>query len=684
MIFSQRRKGTRRAQRGQEMRGSVGVLLILYGICLGVVQGWGQIDSVKVSSDSTESLLMPPVTVIGSRLLSRRAKSIRPTAVITATQIEEGGARDLADALLFSPGLFVRRYGGPGGLRTVSLRGTPSEGTALMIDGVRYRSSAEGGFDLGNIPAETLQEVEVIRGGDAALFGANSLGGAINVVTANGAEETEFRATAGAGSFGEQSAGLSGTGALGTHRFDGSVHYTKSEGSYPFDFNEFGRTETITRTNSDFSNLFARLGWSLQPEETGWHTNAAILGYQTSRGVPGPVVQGRSEGSEARLDEDDLFALAQIRKSLGSSMYTLSANGRLNRLRYRDSDDRSGGKDGVDNTYNLANGTLLLRNLWFPDVHSSLATTIEAEVITLQGENLDPSAGDEVSRSRIGGFVQGSRSFPEIALGESLNLDAALRYDIFPSGDLDPQFAPSLGILWQPFPFLLRLRGHAALNYRAPTFVEQYYLNFGNADLKTERSRSINIGGTWQPTDQLVLESSLFLIDTRDRILAIPRSPISWSAQNVGRVVSRGLELGLVGSLFNNLLSGSLSWTLMEAKDRSGGITEGHLLPYSPQEIFNGMITLHRWETALTGTWEYASHRHTLSFNTPQSALPHYLVVNLGVARSFRFDNFQLTGRIDLSNIFNESYQVIRNYPMPGRSLRVETSINWSPHSTIK
>ena len=133
--------------------------------------------------------------------------------------------------------------------------------------------------------------------------------------------------------------------------------------------------------------------------------------------------------------------------------------------------------------------------------------------------------------------------------------------------------------------------------------------------------------------------------------------------------------------MFDHLLSGSLSYTLMKTEDRSGGITDGHLIPYAPQELVNGVVTLRKWSFALTGSWEYVSHRHTLSYNTPESALPHYLVVNLGLARDFRIGDIEATGRLDLSNLFDESYEVVRNYPMPGRSLRIEMRILWHPRS---
>lgn len=636
-----------------------------------------QTDTVEI--DSTEALDPDVIIVTAQRLIPRIAEGTHPTAIITRERIGESGARDLADAVAFAPGVFVKRYGGLGGLRTVSLRGTAPQQTTLMINGVRYRSSAESGFDFGNIPAEALHSVEVVRGGDAVLFGANSVGGGINVVT--GVRSTDglrLRTTLAGGSFGERSIGLGATG--GSERdettvvWDGSLHRTESQGDYPFTFNEFGVTQTISRANGDFTNTFARAAVSLRLN-SGWRFGATAQGYDTERGVPGAVVQGNRERLRARLDEQDLFLVGQAERSLAEWNLSFAASGRTNILRYRDPDARLTGRDGIDNRFDRTEGSAIGTAMWIPDDVTLVRTILELEYAGLTGDNLDPSAGEGVTRMRYGAATGGSRTFREGFFGKELKLEAGARLDLF--SDIDPQFAPSLGFVWRPFVEPLRLRMHSALNYRTPSFSEQYYLNFGNTNLRAERSRSVSAGLTWEATPSVAIESGVFAIDTRDQIVAIPRSPVSWSAQNVGHVLSRGIEFAIVGSFFDGLLSGQTSYTRMRAEDRTDGVTNGHLIPYAPEELFNGILALRRWGIGLSGSWEYVSYRHTLAYNTPESALPHYLIVNAGLSATRTLGAFELTGRIEAANIFDEEYQVVRNYPMPGRSLRFELSVGY-------
>lgn len=608
-------------------------------------------------------------------MMNETVAGSRPTSVIDAGRIEASGAQDLGDVVAHAPGVFVRRYGGLGGLRTVSLRGTSPQQVALFVDGVRYGSSSESGFDLGNIPAAALERVEVVRGGDAALFGANSLGGAVNVITgASVPGGMRIGATGAIGSFGERSLGMHGATRFGGHSVNLAVHGTESSGDYPFIYNEFGETVEAHRSNGDFDNLYGRAGWSWQPNG-GWNFGASAQAYDTERGVPGAVVQGSREQLRARLQESDIFVTAHAERSIGRWVVSLSGNGRRNDLRYVDPDARLNGPDGIDNSYDRSEAGLTGKAIWFPDDNTLLSGTLEADAAYLSGDNLDPSVGSSVNRRRLGSGLRGTRRFAGGWFGTELKLDAGLRFDFF--SDLNTQLAPSVGLVWRPFEEPLRFRAHLARNYRAPSFSEQYYLNFGNADLNVERSESISLGATWEATPRLVVEAGLFGIDTRDLIVSIPRSPVSWSARNVGHVVSRGLELGTVGSFLDGLLDAQLSYTLMEALDRSGGITEGHLLPYAPQELFNGILGLNRWGVTLSGSWEYVSHRHTLAYNTAEGALPHYLLINAGLAARHRFGRIELTGRLNVLNLFDEEYQVVRNYPMPGRSLRLECGVSW-------
>jgi outer membrane cobalamin receptor len=629
----------------------------------------------REATDSTNVYHGGEVTVEAESALPLVSRSAQPHAVVTRRQIEAANAIDISDAVAFSPGVFVKQYGGLGGLRTVSLRGTSAQQTVILIDGVRYRGSADGAFDLGNIPASALERVEVVRGGSAALYGANALGGVINLVTrVPGGPSLRLAGRGGVGSYGERLLGLDAGGSGGGSVWDASVQSTATDGSYPFSFNEFGATSTVRRDNADFSNLFGRGSWSHRGEE-GERVTVAAQGYRSERGVPGAVVQGSREQLHARLDERDANVSASLSLPAAGWTLSLAGTGRCNRLDYRDPDSWLSGLGGTEDRFDeweLGAAARARRGIGSIGV---IDLAMEATHTSLRGDNLDPSAGSRVQRTQWSGAASTSWFLEDGLLGNETTVEGAARLDLF--SDIASAVSPSLGIVWRLWETSLRARVHAGASYRAPSFSEQYYLNYGNAALRPERSVSGDVGLTFEATESLVLESSFFLISTRDQIVSVPRSPVSWSAQNIARTLSRGVELSASGTLFDEMLGVRASYTLMRAEDRSGGDADGLLLVYTPQEIFNGIVDLHLGRYGVGASWEYVGSRFTLPTNDPVSALPHYVLLGGSLSGGWDLGEIGLALRLECSNILDAGYQVVRNYPMPGRTLRLNMELRY-------
>ncbi len=653
--------------------GGAGLGLLLCGLLPAGVQAQ-QRDSLR--ADTLKIYRAAEVVVNAESIFPRLSRGTQPLAVIDRRQMEAANAVDVSDAVAFSPGVFVRQYGGLGGLRTVSLRGTSAQQTVLLIDGVRYQSSATGLFDLSNLPAGALERIEVSRGGNTTLYGANALGGAINLVgRAPGGRGLSIRAQAAGGSFGERRFALSADGAAGEHAWDAALSSTDAGGDYPFLFNEYGELRSLHRDNADFSNLFGRAAWSHR-DSAGLRIGFSAQGFHSERGTPGAVVQGNREQMRARLDESDLFSVARISFPAGGWGLSVAASGRLNALHYTDPDARMAGPSGIDNRYDGAEGGVVLRARTVAGTAGVIDLAAETSYATLQGDNLDPDAGSFVRRVQWSVAATSGWVFEEGLLGWETGLDGGLRADIF--SDLEGAVSPSLGLNWRLGTTPLRLRARAGLSYRAPSFSEQYYLNYGNRDLRPERSASADAGLTWELGEWGAAEAGAFMIDTRDQIVAVPRSPVSWSAANVARVLSRGVELAAAGSLLDGLVDARVSYTLMRAEDRTGGVTHGRLLVYAPQEIVTGLAELRLGWCSLNANWQYISHRHTLPMNDAASALPHYAIAGAGISAGWKMGAIALAARLECANIFDTEYQVVRNYPMPGRTLRAELAVTFA------
>src|SRR5690606_14601281 len=125
----------------------------------------------------------PDIVVTATRAPIPIEEAIVPVVVITRQDIEQSLATDLAELLRFEAGLDIGRQGGPGQATSVFMRGTESNHTLVLIDGVRINPGTVGGAAIQNIAPEVIERVEIVKGARSALFGTDAIGGVINIIT---------------------------------------------------------------------------------------------------------------------------------------------------------------------------------------------------------------------------------------------------------------------------------------------------------------------------------------------------------------------------------------------------------------------------------------------------------------------------------------------------------------------
>ena len=128
--------------------------------------------------------------------------------VITREDIELSLATDLAELLRFEAGIDIGRNGGPGQATSMFMRGTESNHTLVLVDGVRMNPGTIGGAAVQHISPEVIERVEIVKGARSALFGTDAIGGVINIITRR-TDETNIEGGAGTGSFNTRSAFVS-------------------------------------------------------------------------------------------------------------------------------------------------------------------------------------------------------------------------------------------------------------------------------------------------------------------------------------------------------------------------------------------------------------------------------------------------------------------------------------------
>src|SRR6266404_9569656 len=165
-------------------------------------------EQVVVSATRIET----PIDQIGSSV-----------TVVTDEEIEKHQERTLPDVLRTVPGLNVVQTGGPGGKTSLFTRGTNSNHTKVLIDGIDANDpSQDGVFDFGQVLTSDIAQVEVLRGPQSSLYGSDAIGGVVNIVTKQGEGPARFTGMLEGGSFAtfHQAASLSGS----TSRFNYSFN----------------------------------------------------------------------------------------------------------------------------------------------------------------------------------------------------------------------------------------------------------------------------------------------------------------------------------------------------------------------------------------------------------------------------------------------------------------------------
>ncbi|MGY9105733.1 MAG: TonB-dependent receptor, partial [Alphaproteobacteria bacterium] len=155
---------------------------------------------------------------------------------VSSTQLESDRLeyqqiRVVSDILREVPGLAVSRSGSTGGFTQIRIRGSESNHTLMLIDGMEVGDPFSGEFDFSTLIADEIAEIEVLRGQQSALYGSDAIGGVIHYITPSGRDAPGLRARAEGGSFGTytSAARLGGFTQMLDYVFSGS--YYKSDGT---------------------------------------------------------------------------------------------------------------------------------------------------------------------------------------------------------------------------------------------------------------------------------------------------------------------------------------------------------------------------------------------------------------------------------------------------------------------
>ncbi|MBM2885606.1 TonB-dependent receptor [Chromobacterium phragmitis] len=571
-----------------------------------------------------------PVIVTASRIAQPLSKTLADATVITRDEIEQSGAQTLQQVLSRQAAISITANGGPGTNSSIFMRGTNSNHTVVLVDGVRISSATSGTTAMQNIPLAQIDHIEILRGPASSLYGADAIGGVIQIFTRKGEGEPRVNAAVEAGSRGTGKLTAGVDGKTGNTAYSLQVSHDQSDG--------FSATNALNQ-------------YSYNPDKDGYR-NDSYSANVTQTLAPGHDLTLRLFQTFARADFDQ-NPVGQDWTDTRLTGQSLESRNRFSdiwtsTLRFSHSQDKQETfADATGGQRNSLYKTTQNEWTWQNDLTTAWGKFVLGATHNDQKVS-SSSAYTQTTRTQNAGFAT-----YQLELGNSL-LQASVRRDH------DDQFGgKTTGKVGYGYRFAegWLVRAGYGTAYKAPTFNDLYYpLAFGyqgNPNLKPESAINTELGleyrhqgSTFRLTGFHNQVSNLIAYGSLGNGIG--------TMLNVNRATIRGVSLEGQTKLAEFDLGGNL--TLLDARDDK----TGQWLAFRPRQSAN--FTASRdWGRWMAGVeQQVASVRYD---NISNVTLHGYGVTNAYV--DYRFaKNWTATARVD--NLFDREYQTTYGYNTGG------------------
>lgn len=347
--------------------------------------------------------------------------------------------------------------------------------------------------------------------------------------------------------------------------------------------------------------------------------------------------------SDPRLDVTTMYVNNHYRQH---ELYFSAAN-MLNILPFWSADV------SVDFQWNKLNADLV--NFVYPCRYTALvaaATALHFERFKLQA-------------SLLGTFVHETTKVPNAAAGDK------------------HKYTPTVVASWQPFKNEdLNLRAFYKKIFRMPTLNDLYYTFIGNIDLNPEYTTQYDIGVTYSRKfrggypARLEFQADAYYNEVTDKIVAMPTSnQFRWTMVNLGYVEMRGVDVALQTEwhLLKDLKANlRVNYTYEKAQDFTDAKSDyyGGQIPYIPWHSGSAVLNLSYRDWDMNYSFIYTGERYESSANIPENYAKEWYTNDLSLSRRLHWKKMLWKLTAEVNNVFNQQYEVVQWYPMPGINFR--------------
>ena len=561
------------------------------------------------------------VIVTATRTARTADETLASVSVITRADIERAQAKSVAELLAGEAGIDTTVSGGYGKSTNVFLRGTNSDHTLVLIDGIKVGSATLGTAPWQYLPLDQIERIEIVRGPRSSLYGSEAIGGVVQIFTRRPTEKFQGQAEAGYGTYSTSklSAGISGA--------DGNTSYNLTAGHF--------NTDGIDAKTASAGNEGDRDGYRNE-------SYSARLTHRLAGGAEIELHTLRAQGhTEFDGNPNQTAFIQDVTDARLSFAPTNNWNVKLQAGTSRDYTDSF--KDGrFSSTFNT------LRDVasWQNDIVLG-----KDQLLTLGADHQDDRVGSTTAYTRTeradtGVFLQHQGKFGDHDVLVGLRRDDNEQFGIHNTGNL------AWGYVLSP---QLRARLSYGTAFKAPTFNQLYFPGFGDPNLRPERSKTYEAGlrgrqdwGNWNV--------SAFQTNIDNLIATVTVSGVS-TAQNVDKALIKGLETEVSTKLADWETRAAL--TLLDPRDTGRDTVLNRRAKRSLK------LTAERTD----GKWRYGAnllaqgHRYDNVSNTTR--MGGYGIVNFQAQYDW---SKQWVLRANLDNAFDKTYETVSTFKSPGRA----------------
>ncbi|HEY6298368.1 MAG TPA: TonB-dependent receptor [Candidatus Binatus sp.] len=485
-----------------------------------------------------EAQKLNPVVVTATRIPQPIGEIGTTITVVEDPQIQDQKIDRVANVLREVPGVQVTQSGSPGSVTDVSIRGASASQTLVLVDGVEVNAGATGSFDLANLTTDNLDRVEILRGAGGSLYGSQAIGGVVNILSQEGEGPPTASLLSGGGNRATSQQVGTVSGAEGNLHYSGAVSYFSTEGYRP------------VNDNSDNLALNGRFDYHLDDDTVlrGFAryiaSNVSLPNFNVFSGSDlDPTAHDRNEFmlfkgevehhfGEKLLVRTNSFFVRQDQRST-STPYPGHVGSEDDRI----PDETRGGL--IEALYTWCEGFRTLAGFDFKDrwVRSD-------SISTFKNFAPPPPLATSISlfrarRQEYAGYLEQEGSF----LDGHVLVTGGFRVD--GNSQFGKEVSPGWSVAIPITKISTTLRGSYTEGFRAPSFDELFFPNFGNPHLQPEVSSEWDGGFTTNFGERASFTATYFSRRVKNLIVTIPcpKCLFGSEAGNAARVDTQGVEI---------------------------------------------------------------------------------------------------------------------------------------------